>query len=349
VATFVKVPTQKNETRWKALIRRKGYNDTSKTFRSKRDAEDWARRTEDEMVRGVYIQRAPAEQTLLTTALNRYMKEISPLKSEKTQRGEKSKAAVLKQYLGQRSLATITADVVADFRDKRLNEGKSKNTVRLELALLSHLFTIAIKEWRLGLIYNPVNNIRKPSVKDCERDRILTPEEEKRLLKVADEHSNPMLGWIVRIAFNTGMRLGEVTSLTTNNVNIKNRTVTIPSMISKNGEARTVPLNKEATRIFKLALKNPLRPKDCDLLFFGNPGRDNQRRPYVFNKKWGEILLKADIKNLTFHDFRHCAITNLIKLDLTDLEVASISGHKSMQMLKRYAHLRAENLVGKLG
>ena len=347
MATFVKVPTQKNETRWKALIRRKGYNDTSKTFRSKRDAEDWARRTEDEMVRGVYIQRAPAEQTLLTTAIDRYIKEISSLKSEKTQRGEKSKASILKQYLGQRSLVTITADVVADFRDKRLSEGKSKNTVRLELALLSHLFTIAIKEWRLGLIYNPVNNIRKPSVKDSERDRILTPEEESRLLKITDEYSNPMLGWIVRIALNTGMRLSEITSLDCNNVNLKNRTVVICQ--TKNGETRTVPLNKEVTRVFKLALKDPLRPQNCGLLFFGNPGKDEKRHPYIFNKAWGVILQKAKIENFTFHDLRHCAVTNLIKLDLTDQEVASISGHKSMQMLKRYTHLRAENLVNKLG
>ncbi|VAW72870.1 Shufflon-specific DNA recombinase [hydrothermal vent metagenome] len=209
------------------------------------------------------------------------------------------------------------------------------------------MFTIAIKEWRLGLIYNPVNNIRKPSVKDSERDRILTPEEEERLLKTADDYSNPMFGWIVRIALNTGMRLSEITSLNCSNLNLENRTVVIYQ--TKNGETRTVPLNKEATRVFKLALANPIRPKDCELMFFGNPGKDKIRRPYVFNKTWGEVLQIAKIKNLTFHDLRHCAVTNLIKLDLTDQEVASISGHKSMQMLKRYTHLRAENLVDKLG
>lgn len=346
MATIVKNPTKNNSVRWKALIRIKGFETVSKTFRTKRDAEDWARRVEDQMVRGVYIQRAPAEKTTLKIALDKYIEEVSPLKSAKTHRGEKSKAIILKEYLGQRSLAGITSDVVADFRDKRLAEGKSKNTVRLELALLSHLFTTAIQEWRLGLVYNPVNNIRKPSVKDSERDRILTPDEEKRLLKVSDGYSNPMLGWIVRIALNTSMRLSEITYLERKNLNLKNRTVVIYQ--TKNGETRTVPLNKEATRVFELALANPLRPKDCELMFFGNPGKDEERRPYVFNKAWGEILKKAKIKNFTFHDLRHCAVTKLVKLDLTDQEVASISGHKSMQMLKRYTHLRAEDLVSKL-
>lgn len=64
--------------------------------------------------------------------------------------------------LGDYSLAAITPDLVAGYRDQRLEEGLSASTVRLELALLSHLFTVAIKEWRIGLVYNPVANIRKP-------------------------------------------------------------------------------------------------------------------------------------------------------------------------------------------
>jgi hypothetical protein len=83
----------------------------------------------------------------------------------------------------------------------------------MELALLSHLFTIAIKKWRLGLIYNPVSNIRKPAPGKG-RDRRLGADEEKALLRACDRHSNPMLGWIVRVALYTGMRAGEIKGLT---------------------------------------------------------------------------------------------------------------------------------------
>jgi integrase len=100
--------------------------------------------------------------------------------------------------------------------------------------------------------------------------------------------------------------------------------------------------------LFEQAIANPLRPKDCDLVFFGEPGRDGQRRPYDFHKAWNDIKHSIGIADLRFHDLRHEAVSRLVEAGLSDQEVAAISGHKSMQMLKRYTHLRAEDLVSKL-
>jgi len=69
---------------WKAVIRRRGWPTTVKTFRTKRDAQNWARRTEDEMVRGMYIDRAASERTLIRDALDRYLVEVSSTKSPST-------------------------------------------------------------------------------------------------------------------------------------------------------------------------------------------------------------------------------------------------------------------------
>ena len=88
----------------------------------------------------------------------------------------------------------------------------SNNAVRLELALLSHLFTVVIQEWGLGLTINPVLNIRKPSPGEG-RNRRLSTDEERRLMAAVNKHSNPMLGWIVSIAFETGMRSAEISTL----------------------------------------------------------------------------------------------------------------------------------------
>jgi integrase len=117
---------------------------------------------------------------------------------------------------------------------------------------------------------------------------------------------------------------------------------------TKNGTARTVPLSAEATALFKEALKNPLRPADTELIFFGEPGRNGKRRPYQFEKAWSSIKKNLKIDDLHFHDLRHEAVSRLVEGGLSDQEVASISGHKSMQMLRRYTHLRAEDLVAKL-
>ena len=217
--------------------------------------------------------------------------------------------------------------------------------MRLELALLSHLFTIAIKEWQLGLVYNPVMNIRKPPAGQG-RNRRLSADEERILLKACDQYSNPMLGWIVRTALLTCMRAGEITSLRRDQVDLEHRVVRLTD--TKNGSARTVPLSRKALWVLAAALDYPIRPLDTDLIFWGEPGRDGKRRAYEFRMAWKKIIKDTKIANLRFHDLRHEAVSRLVEAGLGDQEVASISGHKSMQMLKRYTHLRAEDLVARL-
>jgi HAD superfamily hydrolase (TIGR01509 family) len=341
MATIVLTPSGT----YKALVRMRGWPTTSKTFRLKRDAVDWARRTEDEMVRGVYISRTGSERMTLQEALQRYLTEVTPTKKPTTQRSEKITAQHLIGYLGKYSMAALSSELVASYRDHRLAAGKSNNTVRIELAMLSNLFTIAIQEWGLGLVHNPVAAIRKPSPGQG-RDRRLTEDEERKLLEAVEAHSNPMLAWVVKVAIETGMRQSEILGLRLNQVDLHSRVVRL--LDTKNNSARTVPLNAAATATFKSALENPLRPKETDLVFFGEPGRDGKRRPYQFAKIWGDVKEAVGVSDLHFHDLRHEAVSRLVENGLSDQEVASISGHKSMQMLRRYTHLRAEDLVSKL-
>ena len=341
MATITKTPSNT----WKAIIRKRGWPSTIKTFRTKRDAQDWARRTDDEMVRGVYIDRTDASQLLLKAALDRYLREVSSTKKPSTHAAEQHKSKALKSELGDYSLAALNPNLVAGYRDKRLAAGKSADTVRLELSLLSHLFTIAIKEWRLGLVYNPVMNIRKPPP-GRGRNRRLSADEETILLEACNNYSNPMLGWIVRTALMTGMRAGEITSLRRGQVDLLRRVVRLTD--TKNGSARTVPLSLEALQVIKEALNHSIRPMDTDLIFWGEPGRDGKRRAYEFRMAWKKIIKDTQIANLRFHDLRHEAVSRLVEAGLGDQEVAAISGHKSMQMLRRYTHLRAEDLVERL-
>ncbi|MNJ24577.1 site-specific tyrosine recombinase XerD [compost metagenome] len=295
MATLVKTPSGT----WKSVIRKTGWPTTSKTFRTKRDAEDWSRRTEDEMVRGVYIQRSGSERMTLEMAFKRYLAEVTPTKKATTQKGEISKSRALIADLGKYSLAALSSEIIASYRDKRIATKISNNTVRLELALLSHLYTTAIKEWGVGLTFNPVMNVRKPSPGEG-RDRRLSKEEEAALFKAADAHSNPMLSWIVRIALETSMRSSEITSLRLTQIDLTKRVVRLAD--TKNDSARTVPLNKRATSAFQAALENGLRPAGCTLVFFGEPGKDGKRRPYAFTKVWGGLKKKLGMADLHFHD-----------------------------------------------
>lgn len=116
MATIVKTPSGT----WKAVIRKNGWPTTAKTFRTKRDAEDWSRRTEDEMVRGIYIQRGASERLTFDAALDRYLAEVTPTKKPATQRAEKLKAKPLREFFGDYALAAIGVDLVARYRDQRL-------------------------------------------------------------------------------------------------------------------------------------------------------------------------------------------------------------------------------------
>lgn len=350
--TIVKTPSGT----WKAVIRKAGFPSVIKTFRLKRDAEDWARRSEDEMVRGLFVQRGPSERLTFETAMRRYLAEVTPTKRPFTQMGELRRSVPLIAFFGKYSLAAVTAELVAQYRDKRLagedRKGKdgepvprAANTVRIELALLGHLFTTAIKEWGLGLGYNPVLNVRRPAPGPG-RNRRLDADEESNLFAAVDKHSNPMLRWIVRIAVETGMRSSEIVTLRRSQVDLARRVVRL--IETKNTLPRTVPLTVEATDLFRQALAHPVRPIDTDLIFFGEPGKDGQRRPYNFNKVWLNIKHSVGCSDFRFHDLRHEAVSRFVEAGLSDQEVAAISGHKSMQMLKRYTHLRAEDLVAKL-
>jgi integrase len=351
VATIVKTPSGT----WKAVIRKAGWPTTIKTFRLKKDAEDWSRRTEDEMVRGLFIQRGPSERMTFEAAMKRYLADVTPTKRPLTQNAERKRSGLLVAFFGKYSLAAITTELIAEYRDVRLagedrmKEGKPQpraaNTVRLELALIGHLFTVAMKEWGLGLPFNPVLNLRRPAPGPG-RNRRLNAVEEVRLLAAVDAHSNPMLGWIVRIAIETGMRSSEIATLRCSQVDLERRIVRL--IETKNTLPRTVPLSKSATENFRLALNNPIRSEDTNLIFFGEPGKDGMRRPYNFSKVWSDIKKTVGIIDFKFHDLRHEAVSRLVESGLSDQEVASISGHKSMQMLRRYTHLRAEDLVAKL-
>lgn len=348
MATIVNTPSGK----WKAIVRLQGWPATIKTFRLQKDAKDWARATEDEMVKGVYIVRASVLRFTVANAVDRYLREVTTTKAKTTQQAEVRRAAIVKKELGKYSMAAVTQDVVIKFRDERLsgkdrkgpNEGpvpRANDTVRLELAFLGHLFEVAKEEWKVGLPYNPVKNVSRP--KSHKRVRRLSPEEETKLFAALDLYSNPMLGWLVRIAIETAMRESEIVELKKHQLDLRKRTITLPT--TKSGESRTVPLTRAATEIFRKAIANAARNPATNLIFPGEPGRDGTIRPYQFLSCWRTLKLRAGVSDYRFHDNRHKAISRLVEAGFSDQAIASITGHTEMQTLARYRHIRNQNLV----
>ena len=142
---------------WKALIRKTGWPTTSKTFRTKRDADDWARRTEDEMVRGAYVQRASADRMSVADAPKRYVAEITPTKRSMTQVAEKRHAVILLKHLGKYSLAAMTPEIIARFRNTRLaGEDRKDRRGKPSVGLLQDQDTVVAYHQKKRSAYWPL-------------------------------------------------------------------------------------------------------------------------------------------------------------------------------------------------
>lgn len=342
--------TKRGPYQWQVKVRRKDQR-FSKTFTSKPDAEAWARQMEGEMDRGVFVSREEAERTTLHDALERYAREITPKKKGAAQELTRI-TRWQKNPLGARSLAAIKGSDLAKFRDERRTSGKAENTIRLDLALLSHLFETARKDWGMESLINPVKNIKLPSGSK-QRDRRLHGEEQPYLLNALGKSHQPSTRVIVELAIETAMRQSEILRLHWEHVDFSRKVAFLAD--TKNGESRNVPFSSRAIK----ALKAIPRPIDGGRIF--NISQDRlirtfQRACVVGRTQYLEDCSAANkrpvngfLEGLRFHDLRHEATTRLFELGLDMMEVASISGHKSLSMLKRYTHLRAEDLAHKLG
>jgi integrase len=339
---------------WQAIVRKKGQPSQTRTFRSKRDAERWAKSVETEMERGIWQDRSAAEGTTLKECLERYAREVTPQKKSPAQ-----EQSFIRQWqsrtLAAHFMSAIRSKDVADVIRDMENEGKSANTIRLHLALLSHLFTIARTEWGMESLTNPVEFVRKPKLPQG-RERRLVGDEEARLLDACGMSTggarNPWLAPVVIFAIETAMRAGEMLEtrgtaeqdgnerpiktpgLLWENVDLQKRIALLPE--TKNGTARMVPLSSRAVDV----LRN--LPRSLDGKVFGTTYE-------AIHLAYVRACKRAGITGLTFHDLRHEATSRLFEKGLNPMQVAAITGHKTLQMLKRYTHLKAEDLAKLLG
>lgn len=310
---------------WLVQIRRKGHDSICRTFNTKAEAERWALTIESKMGVGTYVDNRETLSTTLFDCFDRYAKEVVPLKKGAARDLVRvrfwQREPLAKKYIG-----TIKQADVAQWRDARIASGLSGSTVKKDLALLSHVFTIAIKEWGFPLA-NPVIMIRKPKA-DPGRDRRLYEGEEDLLLT----NANPELRAFIIIAIETAMRRGEIHGL--KRAWIKGRVAHLPD--TKNGSARAVPLSKRAIEAINTL---PLR-MDGSLW---------ELKVDAYTKGFNRLCEELNINDIVLHDLRHEATSRLFEKGLDVMQVKSITGHKSMQMLARYTHFKADELAQLLG
>ena len=279
-----------------------------------------------------HVSTREAESTTLGDLLRRYREVVTPMKRGKAEESFRL-LALERRRIARLSLNNVTPQVIADFRDERLLECCASTVIR-DLAVLSSIFNHGQREWGLG-VANPVASVRKPCAPPG-RDRVLTADEERRLLSHAlpEGRRNPLLHPLIVVALESAMRRGELLGLTWADVHLDRSVVRLP--LTKNGTTRWVPLSSRAVA----AMSGLERNAHC--------------RPFpisvaALDKMFGRLCRRATVEDFRFHDLRHTATTRLAERLPNVIELAAVTGHRSIQMLKRYYHPTAEALAAKLG
>jgi len=272
--------------------------------------------------------------------------------------------------LALRPLASIRGADLASLRDAWLKD-YAPATVLRRLAVLSHVFSVARKEWGMESLSNPVEVVRKPvpnnarvrRVEELERS---VPDEVAadgvrqmqggELDRVMMASSSALLPSIILLAVETAMRRGEIVGLRWEHIDLERRVAHLPA--TKNGSARDVPLSTKAIAVLE-AICDVSRVKegrqgsvfemraDAVTRAFERAVARARNRYKVECKARGVLPQDGFLVDLRFHDLRHEATSRLASIfPLHDL--AKITGHKDPRMLMRYYHPRAEDLATKL-
>lgn len=335
MASVEKRITENGDISYRVKIRLKGYPPQTATFSRLTDAKKWAAATESAIREGRHFKTAEAKKHTFNDLVNRYINDVLPTKP-KQQVKQTQQLEWWKDKMGAFLLSDITVAMITQYRDELAkgvtNRGTQRTpaTVVRYMAALSHAFTIAVNDWG-WLEDSPMRKVKKPK-ESRGRVRFLDESERTKLLNACKESSNTWLYPCVVMALATGMRQGELMGLSWQDVNLKEGFLILHE--TKNGERRRVPLSGLALGLLKDHAK--VRRLDTDLLF---PSNGDKNKPIDLRKPWESALKMAEIDNFHWHDLRHCTASYLAMNGASLAEIAEVLGHKTLQMVKRYAHL----------
>lgn len=335
---------QKRKSSWRVIVRRKGKY-VSATFDTKAEADAWAIQSEARILEGFSAEAvsrepvAPVNGVPAVEALQRYSDDVSPTKRGGRWEQVRIAAMIRQDRLFQRPITSITGPDIAEWRDKRLRK-VSASTVNRELCLISSIFTFAMRECRMGLTFNPCSLVTKPRKPRPRTQRVSIAEREMIITELGwDAKSEPTTSaqWVAfafYLALETAMRKGEILSLRWSDIDFDARHAHLD--ITKNGDERDVPLSKAATALLHL-VKHRVPNKPVVPIQTGH-----------FDKLFREAKRDVGLAHIHFHDSRREAATTMATKLSNVLELAAVTGHKSLAMLQIYYKSKATDLAARL-
>jgi len=271
------------------------------------------------------------------------------------------------KFLLEKSIFDISIMDVEEWQTKSIKRGLKPNTVNRKLACLKGLFSRAVGLELMDV--SPIRKVKSLKQEDDDRTRYLTSDEDVRLKKALRERNAELVearnsgnAWrlkrgrelypifeegqfadhlepIVLLAINTGMRRGEIFSLSWTDVCLDegNEHLIVRAANSKSRKKRYICLNDSAKKVL-ITWRD--QQQKLSYYVFANKSGDKFKD---IKKGWQAILEKASIDDFRFHDLRHDFASKLAMKDVPLNTIRELLGHKDIGMTLRYAHLAPDH------
>lgn len=246
---------------------------------------------------------------------------------------------ILRRYFGATKIKTLTHGQVERYRIERLQtptkHGRQRTvaTVNRELSLLRKILNVAKRNrWIVENPFHCGDPLIRPG-DERPRERILTREEEARLLDACVDH-RAYLRPIIICAVDTGMRRGEILKLRWQDVDFRSRLICVQALNTKTMRERRVYMTERlAQELLWLYNQNA---KDDTALVFGITGS--------IKKAFGTARRMAGLQDVHFHDLRHTAASRLAASNIPIAEIARVLGHTQLATSYRYINANTDSL-----
>ena len=348
----IKNRTAKDGTpRYTAEIRLKGYPTQSATFKRLTDAKKWIQDTESAIREGRHFKTTEAKKHTFADAVDRYNADILPIKFKATEQGNRRPIlAWWRNEIGHCVMADLSTATFAECRNSLAKTGGSKGrplaaaTIKKHFVVAKDVLKLCTNEWH-WLEQSPLRDGRL-ELPELPRGivRFLDDDELARLSTACKASPNALLYPAYILAISTGMRQSETMNLYWKEpenppvekawgvVNLAEPCIILHE--TKNGDRRRVPLASQA--LVELQKLGKVRRLDTQLVF---PSPTHPHKPIELKKAWTNALTLAEVNNFRWHDLRHCTASYLAMNGATMTDIAAVLGHRTLDMVKRYAHL----------